>query len=235
MKVAVCLSGQPRKVSVGHSYIRASLLDYDVDYYSHLWYHKDDIGKELKFYSGWDEKVADRIVNDVEEQFLDLYSPKKYIFEPQLQFIDNHNLIHNHGRQPVTTQPPSVFISMLYSKRMAFELILNTGINYDVVIITRTDFCPIKRFDLDLDLDYMYFAYVDGPEWNTTCINDVMSISNTKNADIYTNLYHSYKEIYDSGIQFCAHRLAMGQLIKNNVKSRSIMDKDWKLARINDV
>lgn len=235
MKVAVCLSGQPRKIEVGHSYIKASLLDYDVDYYSHLWYHQDDIGKELKFYSGFTEKVADRIVVDVESQFLALYAPKKYIFEKQFEFIDDHNLIFNHSRPPVTTQPPSIFISMLYSKRMAFELMLNSGIDYDVVINTRTDFCPMKKFDLNLDLEYMYFAYVDGPEWNTTCINGVMSVSNIKNADIYTNLYNTYKDIYDSGIQFCDHRLGMGQLVKNGIRSRSIMDKDWKLVRINDV
>lgn len=130
---------------------------------------------------------------------------------------------------------PINILSQYYNILNSNRLKINSGVEYDIVIRSRTDFCPMKKFELDLDLAYMYFAYIDGLEWNTTHISDVMSISNICNADIYTNLYNTYAHIYHSGIQFCPHRLAMGQLINNGVKSRSIMGKDWKLARINDV
>ena len=44
MKVALCLSGQPRVVEVGYHKLRASILDHnDVDVFIHTWFDKDNL------------------------------------------------------------------------------------------------------------------------------------------------------------------------------------------------
>ena len=48
MKIAVCLSGQPRHFNIGHKYLSESLSNHEVDYFFHLRFDESNIGEELK-------------------------------------------------------------------------------------------------------------------------------------------------------------------------------------------
>ena len=47
MKVALCLSGQPRVIEVGYQKLKAALLDHnDVDVFVHTWFDPDNLSTE---------------------------------------------------------------------------------------------------------------------------------------------------------------------------------------------
>ena len=47
MKVALCLSGQPRVIEGGYQKLKSALLDYnDVDVFVHTWFDPDNLSTE---------------------------------------------------------------------------------------------------------------------------------------------------------------------------------------------
>ena len=47
MKVALCLSGQPRVVEVGYQKLKATILDNnDVDIFIHTWFDPDNLSQK---------------------------------------------------------------------------------------------------------------------------------------------------------------------------------------------
>ncbi len=123
MKAAVCIAGQPRHFRVGYDYLSVSLGEYDVDYFAHIWYNKSDCGKTLKAYSKKDPFTADTVTDNTDVDFVKLYQPKGYIIEKQIDFDKDVDLENNHGLPPSTVQPSEIFISMIYSRWCATQLL----------------------------------------------------------------------------------------------------------------
>ena len=235
MRAAVCIAGQPRQFKVGYEYLAASLADYDVDYFTHIWYNKDDCGKTLKAYSKKDPFIADIVTHNTDVDFLDLYNPKSHIIEKQIDFDKDIDLENNHGLSPSTVQPSEIFLSMIYSRWCAVQLLqrylARADTDYDIVICTRTDFCPLTKLNYkDLHDQSIYFAYVPGTEWNTTCINDVFAISKSLDVIIhFGSLWKTYIELFNNGSVYCPHKLLMAQM--KQCKLGTIFNKHWRLAR----
>ncbi len=237
MKAAVCISGQPRKFRTGYDYLAASLGEYDVDYFTHLWFNKNDCGKTLKAYSRKEPFIADTVVQSTDTDIINLYQPKSYIFEKQIDFDKDIDLEFNHGFSPSTVQPSEIFISMVYSRWCALELLKGyidrTDTNYDIVICTRTDFCPLTKLDYTaLSENTIYFPYVPGPEWHTTHINDAFAVSKDINLIIHcAALWKTYKELFNNGSAYCPHKLIFQHM--KQCKLDTIFNTNWRYARNN--
>jgi hypothetical protein len=84
MKIALCLSGQPRFVEEAYPNIFKTIIEpNDPDVFLHAWYDKDMIGTNFVNYSvnGWDNnKDKSKYQKGTDLKILDLYKPKKYIF-----------------------------------------------------------------------------------------------------------------------------------------------------------
>ncbi len=237
MKAAVCIAGQPRKFKIGYEYLSASLSDYDVDYFSHIWYNKNDCGKVLQAYSRKDPFVADTVVENTDVDFLDLYKPKSHIIEQQIDFDRDLDLENNHGLPASTVQPSEIFISMVYSIWNVLELLQGyidrTSTHYDIVICTRTDFCPFVKLNYtDLQDQTVYFPYVPGKEWHSTHINGSFAVS--KDIDIiihFGSLYKTYLKLFNEGEVYCPHRLLMQHM--RQFKLDTIFGTNWRYRRHN--
>lgn len=118
MKLAVCLSGQPRFLDGPqiHS-LKQNLLDkYDCDVYCHTWWSPDLPSYETS-YNGVLQAKADTI-----DTLQHVFRPKRLQYEAPLQ-----NLPH-----------PSNMRSMYESIRRSY-LLVDTSINYDFIVRLRYD------------------------------------------------------------------------------------------------
>lgn len=156
MKIALCLCGYFDTISIkgidgakgtgkkGYEFLKEKILSkYDVDCYLHCWQP------------------------DYKDLILNLYKPKNYIIEPQIDFdivckekgLDQEWFGRVHGSIEI-----SRLISSLYSRKISIDLVNE---EYDWVILSRFDITQRGdaealtnkiRFDDKLDNSFLYFS-----------------------------------------------------------------------------
>ena len=128
MKVALCLHGlfdsltdKSSKGHDGYEHIKKNILDgVDTDVYIHSW----DLDKQ--------------------EEILNLYNPKSFKFDNQIDFTDT---IINNKLNTLKAPPrsPQTVLSHLYSVGESVKLAFESLIDYDIVIKARFDLGRINR------------------------------------------------------------------------------------------
>jgi hypothetical protein len=104
MKIALCLSGQPRFVPEVAPYITKNILNgYDVDTFFHFWFDEDLQSKPYKYggSGGWENQ---RISSTAIEDALQIYKPKLYKVEKSKVFLDSNlytELCFRDNGQPI--------------------------------------------------------------------------------------------------------------------------------------
>lgn len=89
MKIALCLSGQPRFVKEVAPYILENVCGrYDADVFMHLWFDENLQTNPYKYGGdgGWEQQ---RIPSTAAEDALSIYKPKLYKIEPSKTFKDS--------------------------------------------------------------------------------------------------------------------------------------------------
>lgn len=198
MKIALCLHGlfdsltdSSSKGIDGYKHINAKILkNNDVDVYVHNW--QPEKKKEI----------------------IDLYNPKKSLFESQIDFdqIINERKINELKNCP---RSPKSVLSHFFSIQKAFELCYSSGINYDIIIKSRFDLGRINRntsqeypvqcinFDKNLDMSYFYMA--DWPRFNCGPA-DMWFYSGYKNMKNFTKIYDDLNKYFYIDSEF--HKFA---------------------------
>jgi hypothetical protein len=233
MKIAVSIYGQPRNFETGYEYLSKSLKEYDVDYFIHSWFDQSEVGKNLIIYSDKKGVVSDAIKEGTREKILKLYRPKDYIIEKQIEFPEIPELLNNHGRPPDATIPTNIFQSMLYSRKTSIDLMYHYPVNYDICIATRTDVATTKNFIPDIIDDSIYSGYCRGDIWHKEALTCGIIASTQENIHHYGKLYDEYMNIYDSGVSYCAHRMAFEHMKKLEKRFKFILKDDWYWVRKN--
>jgi hypothetical protein len=127
MKIALCLSGQPRALEEGFRYWKNNLLDrYEVDVFVHSWDSHSNA------------------------QVLELYSPKAYLFE-DYKFSPEHDKIYEKNCVHESSLPRyslSQFYTIFKSRNIKIEYEISNKVTYDWVIKGRFDYA------LNLDLKF---------------------------------------------------------------------------------
>ena len=207
-KVALCLSGligSDRKFGEGkyiNYYLTKEYFDKNID---------DSLVEIDFFLHCWN--------TDLKKKINDLYKPKKSVFEPPLKKYHK-----------ISSKQYSL-ISSHYSKKSVVKLKRefekSMGFIYDIVILTRFDILIKKKLDYN-ELKENKF-YVVGPEkhhlFGCKCefcdknhinhaLNDLIFISNSKNIDIFSNLYDNLNE-YD--LNSSHHVVTKKHLLKTNL------------------
>jgi hypothetical protein len=126
MKIAMTISGQPRRLESGFYELNKHFLSkYDIDVYMHSWkdeyYYKYHYGQLMHKYK------ADMSAYD---KALELYQPKKHLFEKGIRF-DSYG-IEDVGRF-------DSHFGMTLSIKRAWDLLESSGIQYDYIIRARFD------------------------------------------------------------------------------------------------
>lgn len=222
MKIAWCLSGQPRKFKKAFEYTKRNLLDYhDVDVFFHAWHDPELVGKKFDA-APW---VTDpgEFEEDLDKQILSLYNPKKYRFEKPIQF--DYDFDYNGSGTP-----PNIFFSFTYSFLQANELKKayekENNFKYDWVVRARFDWALNERLPFEnLDPTAIYIPDLDGTTSNANNLHcsDQFAFSSSKNMDLYTDLFNNIKNYWKSmGVKHLGENLLYHHLTKNNMLLKNL-------------
>ncbi len=197
MKVALCISGQPRSVQLVFPDIYQNIISINnPDVYIHSWI--DDNIKGKKPVAAGGHVASDNIPHDIEDIILRLYNPKRYIFEPQIEFDEK-----NYNDRKLPSIRPKFSISQRFSIMKSIELARQE--HYDAIIRMRFDWkiqTPINVSDLPLhmlttpnDAPHMHYL-TDGTVLHGT--NDQFAIGDSTVMSHYGNMYNCIDTIFSS-------------------------------------
>lgn len=190
MKIALCLSGQPRYLQIGYKHLYENIISkYDVDVFSHIWFDESLVNKDIEFSIPYNR--SHKWEKDVDKKLIDLYKPKKWLFEQPKQFS-----LENFLGANFEAIAPNNVLSMFYSIKQANNLRqqyeLEKNIQYDLVIRSRTD-C-VLNINLNLhqvNKNTIYCYGLDQTMFNNFKIcNDQFAIGDRGVMDIYCELYN---------------------------------------------
>ena len=217
MKVALCLSGQPRFLEQAYNEVlKPYILDVaDVDVFVHAWEpDQNQIGKS--YVTGGGHQVGPPVSENIVERIVALYKPKAYIIEPQIQF--------EYGKYPdrvmqeirsdyLYSQFYSVWKSNIVRKSYTNQ---NPSIKYDWVIRSRFDVKLNDVINFTLDSNNLYLP--------TGCFHpagwvDCFAMSNEHIMDVYCDLYNNIDNIMNTtSIGLCGEFLLNKHLANHNIK-----------------
>jgi hypothetical protein len=193
MKIALCLSGQPRFIEDGYKDLYNNLLSkYNVDCFIHTWWDPEMENKDMNTLDMSNPSGRSYIYkNNTIDLLYKFYHPKKFIIEEQKQFKIFDNVDY---RQPnKTISVPSFLYSIKKSNELKTEYEKENNFYYDAVIRCRTD---IKIINFELDkIKNMDYIYTDVVGLAKNFPNDQLAISSSKNMNYYSTLY-DYIETY---------------------------------------
>jgi hypothetical protein len=176
MKIAICISGQPRNFKQSYESLKTYFLDkYDCDIYFHTW--KTDSFESTNFGFG-NSKYS--LTSDDYNELIQLYKPKNYISENPIVFDSSGY------KCPIWRQPLNNTLSMFYSIYRSFQLIEE---NYDYVIRTRFDI-NYSKFNLEFPEEGIIL-----PEWNTDIrvksrgYYDVFALGKPEDMKMYSQVF----------------------------------------------
>jgi len=195
MKVAVCVSGLPRNYEQGFKELKKWFLNkYDCDIYIHTWYDTESV-----FETGHDylEKKTYSFTQKDYDKILTLYKPKAHEFQIPIPF-DETDIRGFHLKYKLHN-----ILSAAYSIQACYNLVKESGIEYDYIIRYRFDLqftkyvspkCIFLKDIFQLDPSkYNCFKYpdIDGFPQRTSEIDDQFIVSGPQVAEVYAN-YFSY-------------------------------------------
>lgn len=183
MKIALCLSGQPRSVAKGYEFVNKNLLSRnDVTIFIHAW-------------SGEEAKAA-----------IELYNPERYKTDPALT-NDLSKYTNVPPPQPnwKVKDPARSTWNQLYAVYQCNKLKSmyesDNNMKFDWVIRSRFDFALNTTIDFKhLDNNKLYIPNCRMTP-NRDFGNDQFAFSSSENMDKYSETYKHLDEFYDSGIQ----------------------------------
>ena len=208
MKIAICISGQPRNVEQGFEYIRPNLIEgNDVDVFVHTWWNPEVVGTS---YMRVGREVSAPVESDVITKIGQLYNPVSMLVQHQIMFDEK-----NYAERAYPSVIPFASLSHKYSLMRVHELRRECGRTYDVVVRI--------RFDLALQTKILFKEY----DLNTVHIpngwphpvgtDDAFAFGNPANMDVFSNLFNCMEDLYERGIAFCDELLLNQHLIDHDI------------------
>ena len=212
MKVALCISGQPRYLEEGHAQIDKNILQkYSPDVFVHTWWDNSMSNKKMELPATlsygrtyhWREDTIDLIKK--------FYNPVVFLYEPQIIFNPFNDVNYELARP---SNVHSMFFSIQRSNQLKIQYERENNFSYDIVIRCRFD-VDIIKFDIDLynlSMDYVNcYAMRDSP-------NSDLAISSSKNMDIYSSIYDNFEKYRQDGWkQFVGEGLVKYHLSQYNI------------------
>ena len=178
MKVALLLTGLPRKVQEGYTHYWKNIVEnYDTDVYLHFWEGEED------------------------DKVLSVYNPKKYIKEKPFKFTEYKQGINSYFRDGITpddlARPLEEYdvagnfrsLPMFYGWQTGYNLIEG---NYDCIIRSRYDLGTLNQIKLEnLDLTKINTSAMHWPI--DAIFDDNLCITNQSNANIiFKNVFNEF-------------------------------------------
>lgn len=200
MKIALALSGLPRLYTISTASWSRFIGQYNPDVYIHSWLNPDS-----------DKASTTENLNYV-------YHPVAMTLD-QLPNIDISAFPDRHW--PYIDVYKS--LSMWQSIWKVHQMIVDSGIDYDIIVRGRFDLY-MKNFNINLfdgvTIPYcpwkfeLQFNFMGAALYG---VNDHMAYGPKKYMDIYANTGNEISQLYNSGVDYCPENFLTANLVKNNV------------------
>lgn len=185
MRIAICLSGQPRTIKITYPSILKFFSErHQYDYFCHSWdydihKYKNTDGTPGVFWGG--NEPVNR--TDLENTLM-MFNPKAYKIQ---------------GKQDLPAKSihwNSLFYSAMYANHLKKQYEIENDFRYDLVIKTRYDlvYDPNTRFDINhpMDSDYDLYCFHNARmflEYGRINFSDVMYYGSSKAMDCISEIY----------------------------------------------
>lgn len=214
-KFAVIISGQVRTLNRSFlDYLEKININYDV--YIHYWSAENNSYENCgNLYNRHNIK---NVPSNLHDKIIEVYNPKKIIFENQIIFDFNKNYID------LPTNLMQNTISQFYGIYKAFNLIDNIN-NYTHIIKIRFDFKFINFDDNlhDIDNHSLYFL-------ETNHLNDILWIVPINLIHIFSlyNYMYESSNIFNTTPENIIHFfLSENNIIPKKINGNCIIDRDY--------
>lgn len=201
MKIALCLSGQPRSFEQGFEYHKKNLLDhFDVNVFIHTW-KSEEANRTIELYKPVYHLIEEPLAGNFDE---------KYTNTPNMQ-----------------KHPPRFTVAMFYSMyqscMMKTQHELNYNFSYDWVIKSRTDYAlNIKIPFNELDSSKLYMPNCRMvPERDFG--NDQFAFGNSNTMNKRMSIYSNMDHFYDQGVQMIGEDMMKAQLHEHNLHGDNLV------------
>ena len=210
MRVAVCISGQPRSYKIGYQFIKRNIIDTaNVDVFCHTTWNSDK------------DAFPD----------LSIYKPKAMMIEePLTPDLSKYTRVPPPSPNWKVKNPALSVYSLLYSvyksNQMKKQYEERNGFTYDWVIRIRYDFALNARIPFkDLDNSKLYI-----PNCRMTPArdfgNDQFAFSSSSNMDKYADAFNHIDEYYDAGAMMVGEEIMSANWKKNNLVGENLFYVD---------
>lgn len=212
LKVALCLSGQPRFYnSSSFLSMKREIIDkYNTDVFIHTWISKN---KDFEYpCAPWSSLNRIKIEGNIESDLIELYNPKYIQSEEPRIFREFLNETNEHDY--LSNNMPSMF----YSIKMVDDFRKKYGNQkYDFVVRARTD--TLLKSCIDFNILEKDTIYIPDNCGNHLFFNDNFSICGGEIADNVYNIFDTLKLHYD---YFSPETIWSEHLRSNNFKIEKI-------------
>jgi len=205
MKIALCLSGQSRIISLALDSLQSDLIEPNqCDVFIHTWYNKN----------------KERIENDHDSELysndytilLQQLKPKSILIEEQIDFT-NYYKIPDWCCNCTAQKTQSMFYSIKQSNELKKQYEIKNNFQYDYVIRCRLDCWFRSSLNVSVfDKNHIHASN----KVHGSGLNDFFAIGNSKNMDKYSSVFDNL-EYLSSICQFNSELLLAENLKLNNV------------------
>ncbi len=224
MKVALCISGQPRYFDIAFPYIKKNIIEKnDCDVFLHCWFDSSKVNQPYDSAS-WNIGNADIIKKDTPKRLLELYEPIYFKIEPQKFDLFPSN--RTEKDYPLT-QGENIALanfSMFYSMMQAATLChAYEGVygNYDVIIRCRFDLAIMDELILEkyeIHNQSNEICYADLCR-NKLVMSDWLFWGSSKQMRYMMNVYNLLdRYVMDENVMLCGEEILSYHLNKINCK-----------------
>lgn len=218
MKVALCLSGQPRFLETCYySSMKPYILDpFSPDVFIHTWETSNMVGQY--FINGYGDNMGAPITEDLGERITTLYQPAKCIIEPQIQF-DSSKWSGRLMTSIKSDHLQSMFCSVYKSNELKKRHEQENNFKYDWVIRIRFDMAipsgPLQLGELDNNQLWVATGCFD----NNNGYLDSVGYSSSKIMDIYSDTFNHLDNIADQnpGMGICGEYILRKHIEGNSI------------------
>ena len=229
MKVALCISGQPRNVYRGVQNILEN-MKFDFEVFVHAWWDNDSNKDTFKkiLYDGREDEFSEPMNNDWVGSLYQHFNVNKISIEKQIQLNVPNILEKRKLKFTHTFGVCSSLYSVYKCNELKRQFEIENNFEYDWVIRTRSDFGlsePIELNNFDNSI-----IYAPNDNSHNYGFNDQFAIGSSKNMNIYSDAFlHIEKTIesHNSGVKtahYCDKPDNMGheQILQKHLENNEI-------------
>lgn len=239
MRVALCISGQPRNIYRGIQNISEN-MKFDFEVFLHAWWDNDTNKSTFKkvLYNGVEDEVSELVSNDWVGRLYDNFNVNKISIEKQVQLNVPKILERRKLKFTNTFGVCSGMYSIYKCNELKKEYETENNFEYDWVIRTRADFGLSEPLNLS-EFDNS-FIYAPNDNSHNYGFNDQFAVGSSKNMNTYSDTFLHIEnaiESHNTGVKtanYCDkpdnvghEQILQSHLENNNVKFKLLNFKNY--------